>query len=231
MKHTTFIKEQPPPNEPLTQPPIRVMVVDDQAVVRSGLNAFLSIYDELALVGEANDGAKAVNLCGQLRPDVILMDLMMPRMNGVEATIAIRKHYPNIQIIALTSFAEAALVTEVLEAGAIGYLLKNVTADELADAIYAAHAGSPTLAQEATQSLMDQMRQGQLNQPGSDLTQREVEVLRLMVAGLNNTAIAEELIISRSTVKFHVSNVLSKLQVPNRMKAISYAIRHRLAPT
>lgn len=211
--------------------PIRVLVVDDQAVVRSGLAAFLSIYDDLALVGEANDGAKAVNLCGQLRPDVVLMDLVMPNMDGAEATLAIRKHYPQIQVVALTSFKEDDLVKRVLEAGAIGYLLKNVSADELADAIRAAYAGRPTLAPEATQVLIRQARQSAFTQPGFDLTEREREVLVLMVEGLNNSEIADRLIISRSTVKFHVSNVLSKLQVSSRMEAIGYAIKHKLVPS
>lgn len=208
--------------------PIRVLVVDDHAVVRSGLAAFMSIYDHLLLVGEANDGAKAVNLCGQLRPDVVLMDLMMPHMDGVEATLAIRKYYPHIQIIALTSFKEDDLIKRVLEAGALGYLLKNITADELASAIGAAHAGRPTLALEATQMLIRQTRQTQFTQPGFDLTPRERDVLALMVEGLNNSAIAKRLIISRSTVKFHVSNILSKLHVSCRMQAITYAMTHQL---
>ena len=214
----------------INQSPIRVLVVDDQAVVRSGLRAFLSIYDELTLVGEANDGDRAVSLCGQLQPDVVLMDLVMPHLNGAEATRAIRQHYPQIQVVALTSFHEDALIKQVLEAGAIGYLLKNVSADELAEAICAAHAGRPTLAIEATQMLMRQARQSHLTQPGFDLTVREREVLVLIAEGLNNAAIAERLIIGRSTVKFHVSNVLSKLQVSSRMEAITYAITHKLVP-
>ncbi len=213
-----------------SESPIRILIVDDQAVVRCGLVAFLSVYDDLILVGEANDGAKALNLCAQLRPDVILMDLVMPRMDGVEATLAIRAHYPHIQIIALTSFIEDDLIKRVLEAGAIGYLLKNVSADELAGAICAAHAGHPTLTIEATQMLIRQSRQSHFPPIGADLTPREREVLELMVEGLNNGAIAERLIVARSTVKFHVSNVLSKLQVSCRMKAIAYAITHKLVP-
>lgn len=199
-------------------------------MVRSGLRAFLSIYDELTLVGEANDGDRAVSLCGQLQPDVVLMDLVMPHLNGADATLAIRKHYPAIQVIALTSFHDDALIKQVLAAGAIGYLLKNISADELAEAIYAAHAGRPTLAIEATQMLMRQTRQSHLTQLGFDLTAREREVLVLIAEGLNNAAIADRLIIGRSTVKFHVSNVLSKLQVSSRMQAITYAITHKLVP-
>lgn len=210
------------------QSPIRVLVVDDHAVVRSGLSAFLSIYDDLTLVGEASDGDRAVSLCGQLQPDVVLMDLVMPHLDGAAATLAIRQHYPQIQVIALTSFHEDVLIKQVLEAGAIGYLLKNVSANELAEAIYAAHAGRPTLAIEATQMLIRQTRQSYLTQPGFDLTPREHEVLVLIAEGLNNSAIAERLIIGRSTVKFHVSNVLSKLQVSSRMEAITYAINHKL---
>ena len=134
--------------------PIRVMIVDDQPVVRSGLAAFLMVHPDLLLVGEASDGARAVRLCSQLRPDVILMDLMMPQMDGAAATEAIRKHHPQIQVIALTSFKEKDMVQRAMEAGAIGYLLKNVTADELANAVRAAYSGRPTLAPEATQALI-----------------------------------------------------------------------------
>lgn len=207
---------------------IRVLVVDEHPVVRSGLAAFLSIYNNLILVGETGNEAKAVNLCGQLQPDVVLMDLMMPPMAGCEVVLAIRKQYPNVQVVVLTGFIEDNQLKQVLAAGAIGYLLKNISADELATAICAAHAGCPTLAPEATQLLIHQTRQTQLTQPGTDLTPRERAVLALMAEGLNNSAIAERLIISRSTVKFHVSNVLSKLQVASRMRAVAYAITYKL---
>lgn len=207
---------------------IRVMVVDDQPVVRSGLSAFLLVHPDLELVGEASDGARAVRLCPHLRPDVILMDLIMPQMDGAEATQIIRERYPNIQVIALTSFKEKELVQRVLDAGAIGYLLKNISSNELADAIRSAHLGKPTLSPEATQVLIETATNRHKHVLGDDLTEREKEVLELMVDGLNNTQIAEQLVVSRSTVKFHVSNILSKLEAASRMEAIALAVRHKL---
>jgi NarL family two-component system response regulator LiaR len=206
--------------------PIRVMLVDDHAVVRSGLAAFLFAFDDLELVAEAGGGREAVRLCEQLQPDVVLMDLVMPEMDGAAATRAIRERWPHIQIVALTSFKEKDLVQGVLEAGAIGYMLKNISADELADAIRAAHAGRPTLAPEAAQALIQAAREPRTL--GFDLTEREREVLALMVEGLNNPDIAERLIVSRSTVKFHVSNVLSKLGAASRTEAVSLALKHNL---
>ncbi len=207
---------------------IRVMLVDDHAVVRSGLSAFLLAYDDLELVGEAGDGEEAVSLCGRLRPDVILMDLVMPRMDGATATKLIRERFPDVQIIALTSFKEDDLVESALRAGAIGYLLKNISSDELADAIRAAHAGRPTLAPEAAQALIHTTRSAGLPALGHDLTEREREVLALMVEGLNNSEIAERLIVSRSTVKFHVSNILSKLHASSRTEAVALALQKHL---
>ena len=208
--------------------PIRVMLVDDQAVVRSGLSAFLEIFDDLELVGEASDGDLSVGVCGKVNPDVVLMDLIMPTMNGVDATAAIKKHYPHVQIVALTSFKEEELVQGVLEAGAIGYLLKNVSADELADAIRSAHAGRPTLAPEAAQALIHQATNRGTPKLGDDLTERECEVLALMTQGLNNVQIAEKLIVSRSTIKFHVSNILSKLHSETRTEAVAIALQNNL---
>jgi NarL family two-component system response regulator LiaR len=205
---------------------IRVMLVDDHAVVRSGLGAFLTAFDDLELVGEAGSGEEAVRMCDRIRPDVMLMDLVMPGMDGAQATRAIREKCPTIQVIALTSFKEKELVEGAMEAGAIGYLLKNVSADELARAIREAHAGRPTLAPEAAQALIQARRQPL--KIGHDLTDREREVLSLMVEGLNNPEIAERLIVSRSTVKFHVSSILSKMCVASRTEAVAVAVKEGL---
>ncbi len=206
---------------------IRVMLVDDHAVVRSGLSAFLMAHDDLELVGEAASGERAVLLCQQVQPDVVLMDLMMPGMDGVTATKAIREKHPTVQVVALTSFKEKEMVEGALQAGAIGYLLKDVSADELAGAIRAAAMGRPTLASEATRVLI-QSTCTPTESPGSDLTEREREVLTLMTAGLNNRQIAERLVVSVSTAKFHVSSVLFKLNATSRTEAVSIALQNRL---
>ena len=213
--------------------PIRVMIVDDHSMVRRGLATILRVKADLELVGEANNGREAVRMSSEVQPDVILMDLVMPEMGGAEATEIIREQCPDTQVIALTSFQEKELVREALQAGAISYLLKNVSADDLAAAIREAHAGRSTLAPEAIQALI------QVDSPGpfSDqepaetfgLTPREREVLELMVEGLNNPEIAERLVVSRSTAKAHVSNILSKLGVSNRAEAITMALQNRLA--
>jgi NarL family two-component system response regulator LiaR len=195
-------------------------------VVRSGLSAFLLAFDDLELVAEAGSGEDAVRKCAQLRPDVVLMDLVMPGMDGAQATRAIREQCPEIQVIALTSFKEKELVEGAMEAGAIGYLLKNVSADELAEAIREAHAGRPTLAPEAAQALIQATRR--LPQVGFDLTERELEVLELLVEGLTNPEIAERLVVSRSTAKFHVSSILSKLGVASRTEAVAVALQNKL---
>jgi NarL family two-component system response regulator LiaR len=204
---------------------IRIMLVDDHAVVRSGLGAFLSVNPDLELVGEAENGEQAVVRANLLKPDVILMDLMMPVMDGVAATQAIKKQNPQIQIVALTSFQEDELVQNALKAGAVGYLMKNVTARELAAAIKAAKEGKITLSPEAAQALV---RANQQAEETETLTDRELEVLKLMVDGLNNAEIAERLVISLSTVKYHISNILMKLGVDNRVSAVSLALQKKL---
>ena len=209
--------------------PIRVMLVDDHAVVRSGLGAFLLVYDDLELVGEAGSGEEAVRQCEQLHPDVVLMDLVMPGMDGAAATRAIRERWSDIQVLALTSFKEKELVEGALRAGAIGYLLKNVSADDLADAIRAAYEGRSTLAPEAALALIQATREP--SPLGYDLTERKREVLELMTEGLSNPDIAGRLVMSRSTVKFHVSNILSKLGAASRTEAVALALQHKLIRT
>ncbi|UCC61389.1 MAG: response regulator transcription factor [Dehalococcoidia bacterium] len=202
------------------------MIVDDHAVVRSGLSAFLLAFDDLQQVGEAASGEEAVRLCGQAKPDVVLMDMVMPGMDGVGATRAIREQYPNIQIIVLTSFGERERVEAALKAGAIGYLLKDASADELVSAIRSAAAGEPSLAPEAARALIQATTEPKA--PGHDLTERELEVLALMIEGLSNPDIAERLVVSHSTVKFHVSSILSKLGVSSRTEAVALAVQHNL---
>ena len=205
--------------------PIKVMIVDDHAVVRSGLSAFLLAFDDLEHAGDATGGADAVSKCMSLRPDVVLMDLVMPEVDGAEATRRIKEACPEVQVIALTSYKEDDLVQGALKAGALSYLLKNVTADELADAIRKAHAGRSTLAPEAAQVLINAA-----THPAQDegLTSRELEVLRLMAHGDSNPDIAEKLFVSRSTVKFHVSNILMKLGTATRTEAVAVAVQRRL---
>lgn len=211
----------------MTEPKrIRVMLVDDHAVVRSGLGAFLSVMPDLELVGEAENGDEAVVRCGLLKPDVILMDLIMPGTDGVTATRLIQEKYPCVRIIALTSFMEDALVQGVLQAGAKGYLMKNASARELAAAIRSAYQGKMTLCSEATEALVHAHTQAKETTP---LTEREKEVLRLMVDGLSNAEIAERLVVSLSTVKFHIGNILMKLRVENRVAAIKIAMQNKLA--
>jgi NarL family two-component system response regulator LiaR len=207
--------------------PVRVMIVDDHAVVRSGLSAFLMAYDDMEFVGDAGGGLEAVRKCPDLRPDVVLMDMVMPEVDGAEATRLIREACPHVQVIALTSYKEEELVQGALKAGAIGYLLKNVSADELANAIRAAYAGRPTLAPEAAEVLIRAATRP-AQESGPDLTDRELEILQLMVDGLSNPEIAKKLFVSRSTVKFHVSNILMKLGATSRTEAVSMAIHGHL---
>jgi NarL family two-component system response regulator LiaR len=217
-----------------SEQPIRVMVVDDHAMVRKGLATFLKVFDDsstdpgqaLQIVGEAENGVDAIQLCGEVLPDVILMDMAMPDMDGATATRIIRQRFPQVQIIALTSFKEGNLVKNALEAGAIAYLLKDVSADDLARAIRAAHSGRATLSPEAAQAFVETSNLPPV--PGLDLTEREREVLALMVEGLSNAQIAGRLTVSPSTIKSHVSNVLSKLGVASRTEAVTLALRNNI---
>ena len=205
---------------------IRLILVDDHAVVRSGLGAVISSYDDMCLVGEAGNGEEAVKLCEKLQPDIVLMDLMMPVMDGIAATEVIKKRWPEIMIIALTSNKEKQMVEGALKAGALSYLLKNISAEELVTAVRGAMSGQPRLSPEAAQVLIQDIKGPA--KPVYELTERETDILKLMVDGLSNTAIADKLIVSQSTVKFHVSNILSKLGVNSRTEAVSVALKNRL---
>jgi NarL family two-component system response regulator LiaR len=206
--------------------PIRVMLVDDHTVVRRGLRAVLSVSDDMRLVGEADNGEEAVQLCERLQPDVILMDLLMPKMDGIAATKAIHERWPKVLIIALTSFKEREYVEGVLKVGATSYLLKNASADELVSAIRRAVAGLPSLSPEAAQVLIQRVNEPA--QSGSDLTEHERDILAMMAKGESNGEIAEHLFVSKSTVKFHVSSILSKLGVSSRTEAVFIAVKHHL---
>lgn len=205
---------------------IKILLVDDHAVVRSGLSKFLMVNKDLKLVGEASDGAEAVQMVSLHRPDIVLMDLMMPGTDGITATREIHQKYPGVKVIALTSFAEQNMIQGALQAGAVGYLQKNVTASELGNAIRSACSGNMILSPEATQVLAQSVAQPQI--PGEQLTEREREVLKCMVDGLNNNAIAETLVVSLGTVKFHISNIFHKLGVSNRVEAVKAAIEQKL---
>jgi two-component system, NarL family, response regulator LiaR len=205
---------------------IRILLADDHTVVRSGLSAVLAMQDDFKIVGEAGDGEEALRLCESLKPDVVLMDLLMPKLDGVAATKAIKERWPQVQVIALTSFKEKEYVEGALKAGANGYLLKNVSADELVNAVRRAVAGQPSLSPEAAQVLIQRVNEPA--QPGLDMTGREKEILALMVEGLSNNKIAERLTINQSTVKFHVSNILGKLGVTSRTEAVALAVKRRL---
>ncbi len=201
---------------------IRIMIVDDHAVVRQGLRMFLSLDNELEIIGEASDGREALNMARELRPDVILMDLLMPVMDGIEAITAIKSEMPDIELIALTSVLEDASVIGAIRAGAVGYLLKNTRADELIQAIKAAADGQVQLSPQAAARLIREVRAPESPEA---LTDRETEVLRLLAAGCSNKEIAYQLTIGEKTVKTHVSSILSKLNVASRTQAALYAVR------
>jgi NarL family two-component system response regulator LiaR len=207
---------------------IRLLIVDDHKVVRNGLKIFISLFDEMELIGEAQNGREALELCNQHQPDVVLMDLVMPVMDGPTAIKAIRERFPAIQIIALTSFEEEALVHRAMSAGAISYLYKDVEEKELIEAIHAAHEGRSVVAPVALQALVRQANKRSEPANITPLTVREQEILNLVAKGMTNPQIAEQLVISPSTVQFHVHNILTKLQVRTRTEAVAVAIQNKL---
>lgn len=206
---------------------IRVIIADDHVMVRSGLRLFLLAFEDLKLVGEAANGEEAIRLCQREKPDVVLMDMVMPGMDGVRATGEIHAQYPQTQVIGLTTFYEAEMIQKMLDAGAISFLLKSISATELARAIRDASNGKATISPE----IQDLLRGRKPPSPSSskyDLSARELEVLACIMRGLSNTEIARELVISLSTAKFHVSRIISKLNVSNRAEAVSLALQEGL---
>jgi NarL family two-component system response regulator LiaR len=216
----------------MTTAPIRVLVVDDHLVVRRGLAALLLAFNDMVLVGEAQNGAEAFDLCMTTQPDVVLMDLLMPEVDGIAATRAIHERYPHIQVIVLTNSDEFDLVRRALTAGAEGYLQKNTNADDLAVGIRVAHTRHPRLTLTSAEDMLSTSPPPTLlpeSDYGGDLTCRECDVLALMTHGLTNTQIGARLNISRATVKFHVSSILSKLCAVSRTEAVALALQHHLS--
>jgi DNA-binding NarL/FixJ family response regulator len=212
----------------MTEPtPIRVLVVDDHPMAHMGMRHFLKAFPDLELVGEAMNAQEALQLCPQAQPHVVLMDMVMPGMDGVDATRLLKERFPTIRVIIVTSYREGDLVERALRAGASGYLLKNVSAFDLAQAIRTAYAGRSVLAAEATAALLEMIQQQQ-HETEIALTDREREVLFLLVQGLSNAQIADQLNISRATVKFHIGGIFTKLGVANRAEAIALAYKQRL---
>jgi two-component system, NarL family, response regulator LiaR len=207
---------------------IRVLLADDHEMVRIGVSAFLASQPDMEVVGEADNGKQAIDLALELRPDIILMDLVMPEMDGIEATKHIIAQWPEAKIIVVTSFLDDEKVYPALEAGATSYMLKTSKANEIANAIRATFYGQSVLEPEVTNKVMTKMKQKKELLPHEELTNREMEVLLLMAQGKTNQEIADELFIAVKTVKVHVSNILSKLGVQDRTQAVIYAFKHSL---
>jgi NarL family two-component system response regulator LiaR len=207
---------------------IRVVFVDDHEMVRIGVSSYLSAQPDIEVVGEADDGKKGVELALELRPDIILMDLVMKEMDGIEATRQIIEQWPEAKVIIVTSFLDDEKVYPALEAGATSYMLKTSKAGEIANAVRATYHGQSVLEPEVTGKMMVKMRQKNTHLPHEELTSRELEILLLMAEGKANQDIADELFIALKTVKTHVSNILSKLNVQDRTQAVIYAFKHSL---
>ncbi|MFE8701418.1 response regulator [Cytobacillus sp. FJAT-54145] len=207
---------------------IKVLFVDDHEMVRIGVSSYLSAQPDIEVVGEADNGRTAIDMALELRPDIILMDLVMKEMDGIEATRNIIDQWPDAKIIIVTSFLDDEKVYPALEAGATSYMLKTSKASAIADAVRATYNGQPVLEPEVTGKMMVKMRQKNTLLPHEELTTREMEILLLMAEGKSNQEIADELFIALKTVKTHVSNILSKLQVQDRTQAVIYAFKHSL---
>lgn len=208
--------------------PIRVMIVDDHDIVRRGLSMFLNGFDDLMLVGEAANGPDAIRTCNEVQPNIVLMDMMLPDTDGVTLTRAIKAQNAAVKVVMLTSSKDADLIQAALQAGAIGYMLKNISVEEMVNTIRMAHAGKAVLAPEAAQVLINLASQPRNAPLSYNLTERERTVLHLMVEGLNNQEIADQMFVSRATVKAHVSTILSKLGVQNRIEAVRLAVQQSL---
>ncbi|WP_230135126.1 response regulator transcription factor [Peribacillus frigoritolerans] len=207
---------------------IKVLFVDDHEMVRIGVSAYLSAQSDIEVIGEADNGLKAVELAMELRPDVILMDLVMPEMDGIEATKRIIEKWPEAKIIIVTSFLDDEKVYPALEAGATSYMLKTSKASEIARAVRSTFQGQSVLEPEVTGKMMEKLRRPKITQLHEQLTNREMEILLLMTQGKTNQEIADELYIALKTAKVHVSNILSKLAVQDRTQAVIYAFKHSL---
>lgn len=207
---------------------IRVLLVDDHEMVRMGVSAYLSTQSDIEVVGEAENGKRGVELALALRPDIILMDLVMDEMDGVEATKCIIQEWPAAKIVVVTSFLDDEKLYPVIEAGAASYMLKTSRASDIADALRATYRGETVLEPKVTGKMMSKMRQKQEYKPHEELTEREREILLLIAEGKSNQEIADELFIALKTVKTHVSNILNKLNVSDRTQAVIYAFRHQL---
>jgi two-component system, NarL family, response regulator LiaR len=208
--------------------PIRILLVDDHSQIHLGISAVVEIFDDLEIVGHASNGEEAIKLARQEKPDVILMDVIMPKMDGIEATRRIHEQQPEIKILALSSYQDESSVKDILKAGAVGYVLKNSSVDDIAHTIRAAYGGKSVFSNEVTQVLMNATPDKPAPTNDYDLTPRELDVLRLLVKGHNNNHIADELTISLSTAKFHVSSILTKLHASSRVEAVATAIEQNL---
>jgi len=205
---------------------IKVLIVDDHPMVRQGIKTLLDVYDDIEVIGEAENGREALEICEKYKPDIVLMDLIMPEVNGIEATKEIVKNWSYIKVVTLTSFLDKKLIEDSLKAGAIGYVLKNISGDKLVATIRDADKGKSTLSSEASDFLISNIKKP----PVADyqLTSQEKNILACLVDGLSNKKIAQKLVLSLSTVKFHVSNILNKLGVSSRTEAVSLAIKNKL---